>query len=903
MSKIIFNGNNGDFSLENPECYNSLYFPIAGEKGIKSALSTTFGGDSKIDQNSFILEPTSIENLNNNRSSRNFWLCFENNKIYSVTGQSAEAEMCRNTDEMDESELTAGFMWQRLSRKSKKYGVSSEVISFALNDYNTEVMVVSVQNEGIDEITFRGVAAIPVYGRSADNLRDHRHVTSLLHNIRTTQNGVYVRPRLSFDERGHKKNDLTYYVCGHMGNGSNPEGFYPTAEEFIGHSGSFSWPYALTAGKPAVGCNVVIDGKEALGGISFEKVSLKKGESVSFIIYLGATENETEINAVRDKIGNIEKAQSELETIKVYWQELVNIGYHTGNPDFDNYMKWVTFQPFLRRIYGCSFLPHHDYGRGGRGWRDLWQDCLALLLMNPDGVRKMILDNFKGVRVDGTNATIIGNKPGEFKADRNNIPRVWMDHGFWPLMTVDLYINQTGDFDILNQKATYFKDDFICRGNRKDTAGANANNDNELLTRDGQIYEGTVLEHLLVQNLCAVYEVGEHGHLRLRGADWNDALDMATHKGESVAFTCAYAGNLRTLAAYVRKLNTSIEVLKEAEILFTNTKNANENIENKTEILGTYCDKCAEGIMGEKVSLDCIAVADALEAKADYIMKHVREDEFVDDGEGNTWINSYYDDNARQVEGKLDGNVRMMLTGQVFALMSHTADEKLAKSIAKSAKKYLFVPGKGGYRINTDFGEEKYDMGRMFGFAYGEKENGAVFSHMAVMYANALYKNGFNREAYEVLKELADTSLDFDTSVMLPGIPEYFNAEGRGLYSYLTGAASWYMMTVLTENFGINGQMGNLLIAPKLLKEQFDNNNTAGINFVFAGKKVSVLFENNNQKDLGEYRISGAVVGTDKENEAKTDMVQITDDGGVLVSRENIVSLPGQNVFIKVILE
>ena len=40
----------------------------------------------------------------------------------------------------------------------------------------------------------------------------------------------------------------------------------------------------------------------------------------------------------------------------------------------------------------------------------------------------------------------------------------------------------------------------------------------------------------------------------------------------------------------------------------------------------------------------------------------------------------------------------------------------------------------------------------MFGFAYGEKENGAVFSHMAVMYANALYKQGFIKEGYKVLK-------------------------------------------------------------------------------------------------------------------------------------------------------
>jgi len=34
----------------------------------------------------------------------------------------------------------------------------------------------------------------------------------------------------------------------------------------------------------------------------------------------------------------------------------------------------------------------------------------------------MDYDNFAGVRIDGSNATIVGRQPGEFKADRNNIP-------------------------------------------------------------------------------------------------------------------------------------------------------------------------------------------------------------------------------------------------------------------------------------------------------------------------------------------------------------------------------------------------------------------------------------------------------------------------------------------------
>ena len=80
----------------------------------------------------------------------------------------------------------------------------------------------------------------------------------------------------------------------------------------------------------------------------------------------------------------------------------------------------------------------------------------------------------------------------------------------------------------------------------------------------------------------------------------------------------------------------------------------------------------------------------------------------------------------------------MMLTGQVFAIMSGTATEDQVESICRSADKYLYDQKAGGYRLNTNFHEEKFDLGRMFGFAYGEKENGAVFSHMAVMYCKCI---------------------------------------------------------------------------------------------------------------------------------------------------------------------
>ena len=86
--------------------------------------------------------------------------------------------------------------------------------------------------------------------------------------------------------------------------------------------------------------------------------------------------------------------------------------------------------------------------------------------------------------------------------------------------------------------------------------------------------------------------------------------------------------------------------------------------------------------------------------------------------------------------------------------MSKTATGSEIKDIVRSADKYLFDDNMGGYRLNTDFGAVRMDLGRMFGFSYGDKENGAVFSHMETMFGNALYQRGFVREGYRALDAL-----------------------------------------------------------------------------------------------------------------------------------------------------
>ena len=865
MEPIRFLDDDGTFTLNDPEAVSCLYFPLASEAGLKSAITPGLGGDCKLDQETFLLEPVSSENLHASRSTRNFW-CVTEEGCWSAAGASAQQEADRFTEKQDECALTVGLMWQTVCRESKQLGLQAEITSFVPPQDNVEIMEVQLTNTGTVPRNVTGIAAIPIYGRSADNIRDHRNVTSMLHRLQTTEHGVLVKPTMSFDEKGHRENHNIYYVLGSTGAGEKPVAFYPTVDSFLGEGGTFLKPRAGYEGAEGVPAGTEIAGREAMGGIRFPAVTLEPGQSTEYIVLLGVSEDEAEIDRVLSSFHTVEQVRAALSVTRAHWQEQVNVRYHTGDPNFDRWMRWVSFQPFLRRIYGCSFLPHHDYGRGGRGWRDLWQDCLSLLLMDPQNVGDMIRKNFGGVRVDGTNATIIGAGDGNFIADRNGIARVWMDHALWPLMTTKLYIDQTGDLNILNSPAPYFKDPQALRGTGIDQDWNDAYG-NRQRTESGEVYQGTILEHLLIQHLTAFYEVGEHNIFRLRGADWNDALDMAAEHGESVAFTCAYAGNLRDLAGLLRRLTKegdTVSLLEEIQELLAGGPAIYPDVPAKANVLERYTRRCIHNVSGRTIRVSLRELADNLEIKADWLMEHIRRQEWISDGE-NGWFNSYYDNHGRQVEGvQPDGSVRMMLTGQVFAIMSGTATDTQVEAVARSADRYLYKKEAGGYRLNTDFHELKFDMGRMFGFAYGEKENGAVFSHMTVMYANALYRRGFVREGYRALQSLADTALDFQTSRIFPGIPEYFNADGRGMYHYLTGAASWYMLTVITEMFGVHGEGGDLVITPKLVREQFDERGEAAIDFSFAGKQFHAVIVNPAGKDFGAYRAPRTVLSREE---------------------------------------
>ena len=861
------------FSREAVEL-KTIYFPLCGvdSTGIKSAITPSLGGDIKIDSLRYLTKPVSTEDLRNNL--RDFFCHVEGRGVFSLAQASASGD----------SAVAAGPLWHKLTRRHPRAGLVMEAVNFVpVTGENVELMRVSVKNISRKTVRFTPTFSLPVFARALANKHDHEHVTSLLHRIIQLPQGVMVEPTMLFNEHGHKLNRTVYYVLGGTDKGESPAGTFPTARSFYGEGGTCFVPEAVVKNlAPGVLPREVLDGQEAVGALRFKKIGLGSGKKKEYFIVMGVGSDRGEAKKVFERFASAQGFEAALSRNQRFWAEKADvIRLRTADAEFNAWMHWVSLQPVLRRIFGCSFLPDHDYGKGGKGWRDLWQDLLSLILIEPQSVRATLINNFAGVRIDGSNASIVGAAPGEFLADRNAISRVWMDHGAWPFLTLLLYIHQTGDTGILFERQSYFCDPQTFRGQRYDRAWT-PQEGGRLKDFNDRVYEGSVLEHVLVQHLVQFFNVGEHNITRLENADWNDGLDMAAQRGESVAFMSLYAGNLLDCAGLLehvaaRRGLREVPLAKEFLILCDPVSGAGTDYGDapakRKFLFEKYFPSVQPRLSGEQVNVKVADLARDLRKKGEWIFRHIKGQEKIRAGNPGTdqpclspprrqaagrqaWVNGYYDNQGKRVEGKEGATVRMRLTGQVFPLMSGLADEKEIEEVVAGVRRYLKDEKLGGYRLNTDFGVAHYpDLGRAFGFAYGTKENGSFFSHMTVMFAYSLYKRGSAREGREVIQSIFKMCADTQKSKIYPGIPEYFDSQGRGRYHYLTGSASWLVLTMLTQVFGVRGEYGDLIIAPQLSKDEFDLEGKASAICPFAGKTVTINYINRRRMDPGSYAV------------------------------------------------
>ena len=344
------------FTSKAAAAIKTIYAPLCGTdaSSVKSAITPFLSGDIKIDKFHYLTKPVSREDLR--APSREFFIFIKGKGVFSLSQESSP----------DPASVEIGPLWHKLKRIHKRAGLEISAINFVpVTGENVELMQVTVRNISRKNIKFTPTGVIPLFGRSLANKHDHEHVTALLNRAKQTPEGVLLQATMAFNEEGHKAGNGVYYVYGCQDQLRGPLGSFPTADSFYGDGGSASRPQAVFEDlKPSALKATGLTGKEVVGALRFKEIALKPGQCRSYVMAVGMEDDEGKTKETFSRFNSAVKFTKGLEANKKYWSDKISsIVFSTGDENFNSWMRWVTLQPVLRRIFGCSFLPDHDYAK------------------------------------------------------------------------------------------------------------------------------------------------------------------------------------------------------------------------------------------------------------------------------------------------------------------------------------------------------------------------------------------------------------------------------------------------------------------------------------------------------------------------------------------------------------
>ena len=246
------------------------------------------------------------------------------------------------------------------------------------------------------------------------------------------------------------------------------------------------------------------------------QIILKPEEKISFCIILGATENEEDIQQIKQKYYDINNLKKSYEETKKYWRKLVVKDFKTGNEYLDIMANgFLLYQTIVCRLFARSGF----YQSGGAlGYRDQLQDTMSLISTWPEKTRSQIILNSSKQFEKGDVL--------HWWHDHNNagIRTYFSDDYLWLPYVLIEYVNKTKDYSILDVETPYLEDKPM--GNNRELYDVFNNID----------VKDSVYNHAKKAILYSLSRINtSNGLLEIGDGDWNDGFSNI--RGESVWLT------------------------------------------------------------------------------------------------------------------------------------------------------------------------------------------------------------------------------------------------------------------------------------------------------------------------------------------------------------------------------
>ncbi|MBN1960150.1 MAG: glycosyl transferase family 36 [Deltaproteobacteria bacterium] len=280
-------------------------------------------------------------------------------------------------------------------------------------------------------------------------------------------------------------------------------------EEFIGRYRDLANPVVVESGEPL---NTVAPRGNNIGSFCHELV-LEPGAETEIIFMLGITKEAEHVPEVVAKYKNSAAVKKAFETLKADWAEyLSKFSVDTPDPETNAMLNFWNQVQCRTTLYWSRFISAYETGLGrGMGTRDTGQDTLGTMHTVPEHARDMLTRIWRLQFQDGHTwhqfYPLTGEGGPGLAAEYPDFPQWFSDDHLWLIISVCAYLRETGDFDYLQQRVSYW---------------------------DGE--EETIWEHMLRGIKFTLEHRGPSGLPRIGFSDWDDTLniDFGSGKAESV---------------------------------------------------------------------------------------------------------------------------------------------------------------------------------------------------------------------------------------------------------------------------------------------------------------------------------------------------------------------------------
>ena len=466
---------------------------------------------------------------------------------------------------------------------------------------------------------------------------------------------------------------------------------------------------------------------------------LESGDEKEVCFLFGAAGSETEAENIVLKYKDDFKTA--FEDMKKWRGGVSALKLQCGEKQVDFlFNNWLLYQVTSCRLWGRSAF----YQSGGAfGFRDQLQDILSLLWSRADLAREHILKAAEHQFPEGD----VLHWWHEGDAEKGVRTRISDDRLWLPYVTAE-YIEKTGDFDILNEKVPFVE-------------GASLQeNENE---KYAEISIGKEKESLYIHLKRAIdvsMKFGSHSLPLMGGGDWNDGMnEVGKDGGESVWLCWFLRSTLLKFAPLCKRMGDS--------------KNA---------------------LLYEKT--------------ADDLKKNANSSAW----DGEWFLRAFFGDGT-PLGASQGAKCKIDSISQSWAAISDGTDRERTETALKSAANLLSDDSLGIVKLLTPpFTRDNKNPGYIAAYPEGVRENGGQYTHAAVWLAIAAALTGDGDLAWKIaeyINPVNHTKTDIlankyktEGYVLAADVYSAKGHEGRGGWTWYTGAASWYYILLAEYIFG-----------------------------------------------------------------------------------------------------